>query len=593
MKIFFSGLISLNFILLAAQNETFVLNAGSADGVRWSFLWVPRSVPANLNAFVLKRRRVNERRWVNVTEPIPFELSATRSYSNLNLTDDQLSAMQSEINRLFISDKLKQLDNQALLASLSDPDKLRDFQFGVGINYNIARAAGLGCDDPEVENGISYEYGLFLIINQREQSRPAATTRIMGGEKFYFNRISDFKVKIFESKSSVQILWKADQQTLNLIAHRGFNVYRKQGAEWVKINQTFVIQRNSDGYYSVFDSNASATEINVYSIRLVSIFNFEDSENIFRYDPNEIIESYAKPEIRNIEGNLDYDQGIIVHYSISNDIRRHLNRFEIYRAQPPGDFEKIATINDPNATGYNDKSRLIPKEYYAYRIKAVYNDNTEILSDDVILYYLPKILPPRPKNLRATVRTQNRRTFVTLEWEKGSPDDTITQEFYVYASHPLTNEIRWVNFEESIRDTRFVYEIHLDQGATYQFCVSSLGKYMYESDLSDTITVKVSSKIMPVPIVKNWEVDSSAAIIYWDYPNISDLKGFRLYRDGMLIITENDLPADRRSFNTGPMRYFTQYKFEIEAISQDGLASNRSVPIEIITQVKKKQATSN
>ncbi len=593
MKTFFSVLLSLNCLLQAAQNESFVLTGGSADGVRWSFLWSPRTVPANLNAFVLKRRRVNERRWVAVTEPIAFELSASKTYSNLNLTADQLSAMQSEINELFTSNKLKQLDNQSLVASLSDPDKLREFQFVVGINYDVARAAGLGCDDPEVENGVSYEYGLFLIVNQREQSRPVATTRITGGERFFFNRISEFTVKIFQSKSSVQILWKADQQTLNLIAHRGFNVYRRQGISWVKINQTSVLQRNAEGFYSVYDTNASDTEVNEYSIRLISIFNFEDSENIFRYDPNEIIDSYHKPEIKNIEGNLDYDQGIIVHFSITNDIRRHINRFEIYRAYPPGDFEKVTTITDPNATQYLDKSRLIPKEYYVYRIKAIYNDKTEIYSDDVILYYLPKIIPPRPKNLRATVRSQNRRTFVTLEWDKGSPNDTITQEFYVYASNPLTNEIRWVNFEESIKDTRFVYEIHMDQGAIYQFCVSSLGKYMYESDPSDTISVKVSTKVMPIPIVKNWEVDSSAAIIYWDYPNISDLKGFRLYRDGMLIITENDLPADRRSFNTGPMRHFTQYKFEIEAISQDGLASNRSVPIEIITQVKKKQTTSN
>lgn len=594
MKYSISTILVIGCFTLAAQNEPFVLSAGSPDGIRWSFLWTPRSVPANLNAFVLKRRRANERRWTNVTEPISFELSATKSYANLNLTPEMLAAMQDEISGLFSSGRLKQIDNQTLVADLADANKLRDFQIGTGINYNVARAAGLGCDDPQVENAVSYEYGLFLVINQREQSRPAATVRVTGGEKFFFNRISDFNVRIFTSKSSVQLLWKADQQTLNLIPHRGFNVYRRQGSDWVKINQASVIQRDSEGFYAVYDSNASATEVNEYSIRLISIFNFEDSDNIFRYDPNEIIDKYEKPEIKLIEGNLPYEQGTIVNFQIPDAIRRHIDRFEILRSYPPGEFVRIGTLTDPNSTSFNDKGPLIPKEYYVYRVKVVYKDKTEIFSDDVMLYYLPKIIPPRPRNLRATVRSQNRRTFVTLEWDKGSDNDTITQEFYIYASSPLTNEIHWVNFEESIKETRFVYEIHLDQGASYRFCVSSLGRYMYESEPSDTITVKVPTKLMPTPIVKKWEVDSSAAIIHWDYPNIDDLKGFRLYRDGMLIITENDLPADRRSFNTGPMRYFTQYKFEIEAISHDGLASTRSIPIEIITEQRKRQTpTSN
>lgn len=579
--------------LVLAQNESFILTAGSADGVRWSFFWMPKSVPPDLNAFVLKKRREKERKWTAVTTPISFELSSQKSYNNLNLTAEALSDLQEEVDTLFRSGKLKQIDNTTLVNELQNPDKLREFQLGVSVNYNVALAAGLGCDDADTEVGVAYEYGLFLVVNQKEQNKPAAIFRLVGGEKFFFNRITDFTVRLFTSKRYVQLLWRADQQTLNLFAHRGFNIYKRSGAEWVRINQTPVIQRTPEGFYSIFDSSASATEVNEYSIRLVSYFGFEDSENFFKYDPNEIIDQYEKPEIRKIIGNLPYDQGTVIEFQLTENTRRHIERFEVWRALPPDSFSKIAVLTDPDANTFNDKGPLVPKEYYAYRIKAVYKDKTEINSEDVLFYYLPKIVPARPKNLRATVRTQNKRTFITLEWEKGTPQDTITQEFYIYASHPLTNELRWINFEEAIRDTRFVYEAPLDQGATYRFCVSSLGKYMYESETSDTITVNVPSTAMPIPIVKRWEVDSNVATIYWDYPEVTDLKGFRIYRDGMLIISENDLPADRRSFFTGPMRYFSQYRFEIEAISHEGLVSMRSVPVEIVTHKKKKQLTSN
>ncbi|MCX8148691.1 MAG: hypothetical protein ACK4EX_10905 [Thermaurantimonas sp.] len=570
-----------------------MLTAGSPDGLRWSFFWMPKTVPANLNGFILKKRREKERQWSVVAGPISFELSSAKSYENLGLTNETLLSFREEIDSLFQSGKLKQIDNSKLVSELQDSEKLQEFKFGISINYNVARAAGLGCDDSDVQMGIAYEYGLFLMINQKEQSRPVATFRLVGGEKFFFNRIYDFNVRLFTNKRNVQLLWRADQQTLNLFAHRGFNVYRRNGDEWIKINPTPVIQRNPDGFYSVYDSSASPTEVNEYSIRLISFFNFEDSENFFKYDPNEIIETYEKPEILQIIGNLSYDQGILLNFKIAESVQRHIDRFEIWRALPPGPFTKIGVISDPNTYSYNDKGPLIPKEYYAYRIKAVYKDQTEISSDEVMFYYLPKIVPPRPKNLRATVRTQNMRTFITLEWEKGNQQDTITQEFYIYASHPLSNDLRWINFEEAIRETRFVYEVPMDQGATYRFCVSSLGKYMYESEPSDTITVKVASKVLPVPIIKRWEVDSNTAMIYWEYPDVSDLKGFRIYRDGMLIITENDLSADRRSFYTGPMRYFSQYRFEIEAISHDGMASMRSVPVEIVTEKKKKQVSSN
>ncbi|WP_152552823.1 hypothetical protein [Schleiferia thermophila] len=584
----------LSFMLhgMAQSNNSFYLTAGSEDGMRWKFLWTMRTNIPGLNAFVLKRKKISERRWNIVTSPpIEFALSPQKDYSNLNLAPDDLSGFNQKINELFESGRLKAVSNEVLLNELNNAEKLQQFQFVTALDYDLARAAGLGCDDIGLESDVVYEYGLFLVVNGREQNKPVATIRITAGEKFSFKDITDFQVLPFTGKSSVQLKWKANSEKVRQLAQRGFNVYRKDGEKWKQLNKAPVISTDSKGFYSILDSGASSNSVNEYSIRLLSIFNFEGEDNLFFYDPDEYIENYKIPEIQKIDGSRPYSDGILIGFNIDESMKRHLKQLEIQRAD--GDvFNTIGTLGVLD-TLFIDRQPLTPKQYYAYRVKASCKDGTILHSDVALIYYMPKILPPPPKNLRASVRNQNKRTFITLEWDKGSPDDTITTEYYIYASHPLTNKIQWVNFEESITQTRFVYEVQTDFSATYRFCVSALGKYMYESETSDTIEVKISSRYLPIPIVTGWEVDSSSALFRWDYPMIDDLKGFRIYRDGMLIISERDLPAESRAFNTGPMRFFSRYVFEIEAVSTDGFVSMRSVPIEIVTDKQKKKPASN
>ena len=61
----------------------------------------------------------------------------------------------------------------------------------------------------------------------------------------------------------------------------------------------------------------------------------------------------------------------------------------------------------------------------------------------------------------------------------------------------------------------------------------------------------------------------------WRYPNLAILSGFRIYQDGELVVDENTLGNDARSWLTDVFSADESAGFQIEAVAIGGIVSAR------------------
>ena len=579
-----------NFILNAQVNPYHFYGEGNKNVVK--LLWYVDTWQDKLEGFVIKRRVITQdknSKWVELSKSTIYpEISASRNYDNVVSDKESQQALKAKLDLYMKKDKsvhttLKPFSKKDFLAQVkADPNSVQSMKVAFSIDYDIALISGFGLVDKNMPFDELYEYGLFPVIGGKTQDDPAGTYQWKYGDKPNLSPPIEITTRATEKKTKIEIVWNVEMKQYKELNLNGFNVYRQSGNDaFVKLNITpvWISSDKAKAELDYFDNTATEGANYTYAIAPVSLFGTEGMHITTVFDPVKAYHKYVMPGLKEFKTMISpgVPPEVIVNWEFKKEEEPFMKGFLVERADKNYVFKAVSGILPVNTRSFSDVGKKDIMGYYAYRVTVVTDDPAFKGWSNVVLFvYNPVIKPPVPKNFTGKFSAEKGHQYISLSWDGKTPDDTLTAGYHLYASFPPSEKILLEGSLPLIKTNQYKYEVFNSIGAKYRFEVSAQSKYKYESDPCKFIEVFSPTKNMPFPNLWPIKVDSNRVVLEWRYENIPDLKGFQVYQNKKLIVTEKTLSRDARKWVSPPMEYGKEYVFEIAAVSEYGLISGMS-----------------
>ncbi len=584
MKYYFLTLfgILLTVQTLIAQNEQVSLLVQSPDGKNVKIAWFIKKWNSDITGFDVKRKE-GLQDWVKLNkEPILPGISMKKNLSATGVDKNEENKLKARLFKLLASRKLKETEISALLQKLSTDEKaLKNMMDMMARDNEIALMNGFAFTDHTITNKTDYQYGLFI----QGTDKLLARTSWNYGEIPDLNMVTEITSKATTKSKGVQIIWNADLSKMKAGYVAGFNIYR-QG---IRLNNDPVLSVNykDASEFTWNDKSANSNTPIQYSIGAESIFGIEGIIRSYTYDPADHPAEYKLSEVTEVNSNGYYfKEGISVKWAFPKEYERFIKGLYVEKDNLPAGYKRVSELLGPSVRSFIDKTPSPVTAYVRFRIVALYNDKTQSPGREMIYSYFPVNEPPPPQNVAAKNIVDNKSNSINLTWDPKITGDGVTDNYKVYVWAPAEEKFRLVNEDRPVKGTSYVYNIHNGNTGLYKFFVSSASKAGAESS-SDTISLQVSGFQLPVPVITKLSLDSNKAIVQWKYADIPDLKGFRLYRNKIMIAGESILKKNARDFIPADMEAGNTYEFTVTAVSESGTVSEPSSPASLIVPALK------
>ena len=92
-----------------------------------------------------------------------------------------------------------------------------------------------------------------------------------------------------------------------------------------------------------------------------------------------------------------------------------------------------------------------------------------------------------------------------------------------------------------------------------------------------------------MPEISSYTVDEPNRVtVQWKLDDLADVKGFRVFQNGSIVAGEDILKKDTRSFTTASLKDDEKYVYTLQVITQNGLESPVSYPLNVLLYKKGK-----
>lgn len=190
-----------------------------------------------------------------------------------------------------------------------------------------------------------------------------------------------------------------------------------------------------------------------------------------------------------------------------------------------------------------------------------------------------------PTDLNAQVVTKAGDRYVSLTWKsvKGKHKHV---GYNVFVNFPPDTSLFLWGKAGIIWKNQYAFKITKEYAATYYFAVCSIINFpaVKRSAKTAKLKVEVSSARLPFLQLSSFKQQGDNVSLSWHYPEIKDLKSFRLWVNDTLRVS--DIPSTKRAFTYQLQQQAQKSKVELEAITTSGVTSNRTQP-RIVKQEKK------
>ncbi len=575
----------LNSNHLFGQNDNVTLLAQSNDGKTVKLFWFIKHWDKSYTGFDL-RRKDGTQNWVKLNqEPIQPGLWSKRKLSTSGCNKYDESLLKPKLYRLFSSHKQVDTDPARYLQKLNtDENELRKITAEMTEDYELAILNGFGYIDHSLSLKSAYQYGLFL----------QGTEIMLAKTSWNFGAIPDLDVvqeltsKVSADNKGIKVIWVADTDKIKTAHVAGFNIYR----EGIRLNSNRILPEDSKdpSVYTWYDKSVNSTSPIQYSVAAESVFDIEGIIRSYAYDPIDHPKEYKKADVTNIASlGFYFKEGTSVKWSFPKDQEKFIKGYYIEKDNMPAGYTQVSGLIDPSARSFTDNSHSQVNGYIRVRVKTLYKDRVSTTSSDHLFSYFPVNEPPQPQNLKVKSVSGDRRITAYLSWDPPMAGDSMTSYYKLYAYDQQNNKFMSAT-DQPIMSNSFTYVIDRGLAGLRKFCVSSVNKQKTESVFSDTVSVQTPSMELPSPVIKKVAADNyNKATIEWQFPDIPDLKGFRLTQNGKVIATEIELKKEVRQFVTEKLEEGMSYEFSLIAVSDIGVLSNSSAPFHVVvTETSKK-----
>lgn len=577
-----------------AQQEHVRLLGESGDGRIVKLIWFFKSWDPKTTGFDVKRRNTGDgpsSQWESLNpSPIVPGISLEKQLLLVEKSNTEQIRLNDKLRTLIAQKKTREIPSTDYLQRLAtDTNALEGLSFAIAMDYDLALINGFALVDRTAAEGNTYEYGLFLVSGNRASERPVATFSWKQGTAAMLDPPVMIKSNPLAKNNHIQLVWNLpDQQLPENMA--GFNVYKRSGGNWTKLNYGPIAARNNPSGFSFVDTTTSLSQRTTYAISLQSMFGNEGRKVEYTYDPADHPLTLKAPDLGNIAAAGDnYENGFVVNWTFPKDYERFLKGFIVEKANLPAGYQTVSKILSPLTRRFIENSFSPPASYIQFKVTAIYKDEEKLASNEKLFYYLPVIYAPKPTNLKGNWVKENKKTFINLSWDPKSASDTLTEGYQIFASSRFDDKLYLEGSLPLIKQNNFRYEVFNKKAGTYRFTIAAVNKYKAVGHFSDTIIVNTPSVELPVPVIYPYSLDTARKVtLEWTYDSLADLKGFRVYQNGNMVASEFELKRDARKFVSPPLKLNDTYLFTIQAVTNGGEESERSMPRDIYIFKKSK-----
>ncbi len=568
----------------SAQNGNTDLLAQSPDGKTVKLVWFLNSVPSDITGFDIKRKDgLGEWHKLN-TDPILPGISQKKNLTTAEPDNTEASRIREKLKDMVHTGKLHEYDYATFIQKWKNNDKeIQDVILLAALDFDVSVMCGFGFVDRSVTQKMDYQYGLFL----------QGTDKLLEKVSWSYGEIPDLNVvhgitsMSMPGKKGVKLIWNADVNKMKGSYVAGFNVYKRG----IRLNDQ-PISMHSAGDRSEFswnDAAANAAIPDQYSISAESLFGIEGIIRSYTYDPEDHPSEYKKAVVTRIVSlGFYFKDGISVDWTFPKEYERFIKGFYIEKDNMPEGYKRVSDLVSPEARSFVDKTGSPVSSYTRIRVSALYNDKNVISGVEKLYSYFQMIDPPKPQSTRVGGVVEGKKYNMKISWEPMMSGDSLTHHYKIYMFDNESNRFISIADKLPIKTTSYTHVIQPSTGGTYKFCVTGVSRTNVESVPGDTVIIQVPSLDPPVPVTSKFMPEVSKVTIQWQYPEVPDLAGFRVYIDGSLIADEKILKKSSREFTKTDLQPGTVNSFTVRAVSDRGVTSEPSAPLVVTNSAGKK-----
>lgn len=562
------------FLNVQAQDAPEVYFRSQGDSTTFKLLWAPIKWPENVKGFNVKRKSDQLDAWTKLNDaPIIPATNRREDLSYVTNSNEVLSRIQRKYDSLISNNLIRNMDEDVMYESfLSDTSKVKFLLFLASIDFDYALIHGYAYIDEKLEEGESYIYGLFPVDDQlQEWSAPLHMTNFNSGNRYTYEIPSSPSVRRLTRKKGLEVRWRMPTERLRVYDVKGFHVFLQDSLGRRRLTNTPIrvnmAEDTTDLLY--LDNEMTMSENQTFTAVPINIFNTSGKGMEFYYRDVSAPESI---DIRLSAGD-DAEQRVVnLKIAYSPDVSALADKVNILIRERPGEKQKTLVSQRRSLTAH---SLFQTEKYRYYQVELILKNGDKYYSNELLIYKDLSSKPATPTGLRASIVQQGSSEYVYLRWDPDLPSNASNVGYELYTDGIMGDGLAREGSIGLIQAYSYKYEIKEQYGRDYHFAIRLINDGS-ESEMSDTVRILVPSKVIPRLTI--WPIDKQENIVTlnWNYPDgIGDLTGFRLYQNGELIVNEDSLTKDQRTWRSAELTPGS-YSYEIEAVTSFGLRSSIS-----------------
>ena len=571
IALFVSVLLSAGAVFSQNDNASLILQSPHGHAVK--IMWFFKSWDERFRGFDIKRREGLSQDWVCLNKNVIWpSFLAKHDFRNVGLDKSEAERIRSLAVKYIADHKLPPLDSQQFASKMINDEKfLPLFSKMIADDYDLALISGFAFVDQSNLRKINYEYGLF----DHESGNMLAHALWNYGEVPDLNVVSDVTSRSFANKRGILIWWNAEPSRISSGYVHGFNIYR----DGIRLNQEPISPtRTEDEGFEWYDSTANSAQPNQYAIASESMLDIEGIIKAYTYLPSEHPSNYQKARVDNVASlGLYFKEGVRVIWDFPIDYEKYILGFYLEKENIPGGYKRVSPLLPPSFRDYTDRSKSSVSSYIRFRVITVYKDRLSVPGPDRVYSYFPLREPPAPLDLSWSGVVKNKSYLLTIKWNLPMSGDSITDYYRLFRYNNVDGRFDRVADAGKIKTNYYNYLCSEEQAGENRFCLSAVGKNGAESKMSDTLTVLIPTADPPKPAGLMVAPADKNLVIQWQYGELFDLKGFRLFVNNKLVAGEDSLTKNTRECPL-VLPHGHKYEFKIQAVTTSDVTSELSEP---------------
>jgi hypothetical protein len=543
-------LIQVSFPLLTFGQKAYELFATKENGII-KLYWDCRSWAPDQAGFMLMRSPAGKSQWVPVgSGTIAPSVDSTRDFSLQGVSTEMLQDKILPAFRKYLAD--------GMLMSLTAKE-MRDLlkqHNGLGAgdrirmknDFNLALIMGFGCIDPTALPDLNYDYALYAVSADGNPGQSPLDTFRLGEPTSLL-----FDIDFIPGKNSLILRWQLPDAEVKSLALTGFVVERLNSEDQKTISVTehqpagLLSSDSGMTRFRIVDQGADPEKDLQYTLIPVNVFGQRGNPVVIEY----LAERYKTLQLPVIEQiKLFEETDLNISWEVEKSDETLISGFlvELSKEMTGRDIKVISDTLPARSREFIDSGYKSYGEVYYYRIKAIGKYGQVVTSSPEACYYLGLAKPPAVTGLRVMLVKVGGETFANLIWDARNAMDTITQGFSIYSDELIPDSFLQISSMPLVTGNSCTVPITTAGGRAYRYKVAGTSKQGKTGTPSE-VSLNVGTLKFPKVIkIQSEPLAGGSILIRWDYPDFSDLIGFRL------IINEKEIAGTKEI--TGKMRSY-------------------------------------